>query len=167
MIDGGDASAVELGVKFRSDSFGIVSGIRFYKAAANTGTHTGSLWSAGGTRLATATFTNETASGWQEVMFSSPVAVQPNTTYVASYRAPNGHYSVTSPGFSSAVDNAPLHALSNAAGPNGVYAYGAAGSFPSSSWNASNYWVDVLFTPAGAPGVPTGVQATAGSAPRP
>ena len=31
-------------------------------------------------------------------MFSSPVIVQPNTTYVASYFAPNGHYSVTSPG---------------------------------------------------------------------
>ena len=87
-----------------------MTGIRFYKAAGNTGTHSGSLWTAGGTRLAQATFQNESASGWQHVTFSSPVAVSANTTYVASYFAPAGHYSVTSGGFSSAVDNPPLHA---------------------------------------------------------
>ena len=34
---------------------------RFYKGTGNNGTHTGSLWSATGTLLATGTFTNETA----------------------------------------------------------------------------------------------------------
>ncbi len=42
---------------------GTVSGLRFYKATANTGTHVGSIWSASGERLASATFTSETASG--------------------------------------------------------------------------------------------------------
>ena len=28
----------------------------------------------------------------------------------------------------------------------GVYSYGAAGSFPSSTYAASNYWVDVVFS---------------------
>ena len=46
-----------------------------------------------GQLLARATFTGETASGWQQVTFSSPVIVNPNTTYVASYFAPAGHYS--------------------------------------------------------------------------
>ena len=46
--DSGPDSAVELGVKFRSDVNGRVTGIRFYKAAANTGTHVGNLWSSGG-----------------------------------------------------------------------------------------------------------------------
>ena len=50
-------------MKFKADYNGTVTGIRFYKAAANTGTHIGSLWTTDGTRLATATFTNETASG--------------------------------------------------------------------------------------------------------
>ena len=44
-------------MKFKADVFGTVSGIRFYKAAANTGTHIGSLWTATGQLLATATFT--------------------------------------------------------------------------------------------------------------
>jgi hypothetical protein len=79
-----DPAAVELGVKFKSDVAGTVSGIRFYKSTQNTGTHKGTLWSSTGTKLATANFTNETASGWQTVTFTSPVSVTANTTYVAS-----------------------------------------------------------------------------------
>ena len=86
-------TSVELGVKFRSDVAGTITGIRFYKASANTGTHVGNLWSSTGTLLATATFTNETASGWQQVAFSSPVAITADTVYVASYHAERGHYS--------------------------------------------------------------------------
>ena len=56
-------ASVEVGIKFTSDSFGQISGIRFYKAATNTGTHVGSLWTASGTLLASATFTGETAVG--------------------------------------------------------------------------------------------------------
>ncbi len=58
-----DTSAVELGVRFRADANGLIAGVRFYKAAANTGTHVGSLWSNSGTLLATATFTGETRVG--------------------------------------------------------------------------------------------------------
>ncbi len=43
-----DASAVELGLRFSPTTDGFVSGVRFYKGTGNTGTHTGSLWSAGG-----------------------------------------------------------------------------------------------------------------------
>ena len=43
-IDSGDGNSVELGVKFSSEVAGTITGIRFYKAAANTGTHIGSLW---------------------------------------------------------------------------------------------------------------------------
>ena len=96
--DGGDPGAVELGVRFSADRPGTVTGVRFYKSAANTGTHSGSLWTAGGTRLAQATFTGESATGWQTATFATPVAVTPGTTYVASYHAPNGHYSVTGAG---------------------------------------------------------------------
>ena len=64
------------------------------------------------------------------------------------------------------MDNAPLHALaSGASGGNGVYIYGAATAFPNNTFNASNYWVDVVFStgPATAPAAPTGVTATAGA----
>ena len=78
-------------MKFTSDVYGTINGIRFYKSAANTGTHVGNLWTAGGQLLASATFTGETTSGWQSVSFSKPVPILPDTTYVASYFAPKGH----------------------------------------------------------------------------
>ncbi|MEO8062817.1 MAG: DUF4082 domain-containing protein [Pseudomonadota bacterium] len=142
-----DTGAVELGVKFRTDTSGSVAGIRFYKGPSNTGTHVGKLWTSTGTLLAQATFGSETATGWQEVLFSSPVAIDANTTYVASYFAPNGGYSVNANFFASTgVDNGVLHALSDpAAGGNGVYTYGASGGFPTSSFGATNYWVDLVF----------------------
>jgi hypothetical protein len=161
-VDSGDTSPIELGVKFKADNDGLVTGVRFYKASTNTGTHIGSLWTAGGTRLAQATFSGESASGWQSVTFSSPVAISANTTYVASYFAPNGHYSVTANGLASAVDNPPLHAIADSTSSNGVFAYGSSSAFPTGSYNAGNYGVDVLFAPPGAPGTVTGVTATGG-----
>ena len=80
VVDGGPDSAVELGVKFRSDVAGTITGIRFYKAMANTGTHVANLWSSTGTLLATATFSGETASGWQQVNFTPPDRDHPNTS---------------------------------------------------------------------------------------
>jgi hypothetical protein len=138
---------VELGVKFRSDVAGSITGIRFYKASANTGTHVGNLWTSTGTLLATATFTGETASGWQQVNFATPVSITTNTVYVASYHANNGHYSANGNYFSvNGVDNPPLHALTNGvSGGNGVFAYGSSSAFPNQTWNARNYWVDVVW----------------------
>jgi hypothetical protein len=88
-----DANAVALGVKFQASTNGTISGIRFYKGSKNTGTHIGALWSASGTLLASATFTNETASGWQQVNFSSPVSITANTIYIASCHTNKGEYS--------------------------------------------------------------------------
>ncbi len=143
-----DPTSQEVGVKFESAIPGFITGIRFYKGAANTGTHVGDLWSSTGTLLATATFTSETATGWQQVSFSNPVAIAADTVYVASYFDPNGDYAADGGYFaSSGVTSGPLTALSNGAvaGGNGVFADG--GGFPTSSFNATNYWVDVDFTP--------------------
>jgi Domain of unknown function (DUF4082)/Fibronectin type III domain len=148
IVDGGDGGSVVLGVKLTADVAGTVTGVRFYKAAANTGTHVGALWSSTGTLLAQATFSGESASGWQSVRFSTPVAVTAGTTYVASYLAPNGHYSLTSGAFaSSAIDSPPLHAVSNQISANGVFAYSVANAFPTSAFGGANYWVDALFAP--------------------
>ena len=117
-----------LGVKIQSDVSGTIHGIRFYKAAANTGVHFGGLWTSSGTPLAMAAFSNETASGWQQVFFATPVSIASNTVYVASYYANNGHYSADANYFTGkGVDNPPLHALTNGVfGGNGVYKYGRA-----------------------------------------
>ena len=142
-----DASAVEVGVKFQPDRNGYVTGIRFYKGSANTGIHVGSLWSAAGALLGSVTFANETASGWQQAIFSQPLAVTANTMYMASYYAPVGRYAVDNGYFAAVVDNPPLRALANATSPNGMFGYSAAATtFPTQSGNGANYWVDVVFT---------------------
>ena len=66
------------------------------------------------------------------------------TTYVASFHS-NGHYSATPNYFSTPKTNGPLTAPS---GNNGVYAYGSGNVFPNSSFENTNYWVDVMFHPA-------------------
>lgn len=141
-------SGMEFGVRFRSDVAGTILGVRFFKIAGDGGVHTGSLWTRDGKLLATGTFVNETAAGWQTVMFSSPVAISANTTYIASYHTNSGTYA-TSPFFfwSHGGDNSSLHALQNGVdGQNGVFASGSATTFPSNgSTRAENYWVDVLF----------------------
>src|SRR5262249_30684848 len=119
-----DGGAVELGLKFQSAVPGTALGVRFYKAPHNTGVHVGNLWSSNGTLLATAIFTNETASGWQQVNFATPVSIAANTTYVVSYFAPNGRYAYDIDFFANAgVTNGALHALANSEDPggNGVF----------------------------------------------
>jgi hypothetical protein len=167
-VDAGDPGSVTLGVRFHSETAGFIEGIRFYKSAANVGTHIGALWTSGGEKLAEATFTGETASGWQQVRFSSPVAITAGTTYVAGYLAPSGHYSANGPSLEIAVSSPPLATEPGSTG-NGAFSYGPGIGFPSQSWQSSNYWVDVLFAPPppppplAAPGKTGTPTATAGS----
>jgi hypothetical protein len=164
-----DTHATEIGTKFRSDTGGFITGLRFYKTSGNTGTHIGRLWTVGGTQLAQATFSGETGSGWQQVSFGTPVAINANTTYVASYHAPNGHYSSLSSYFALVgVDNPPLHALADGVdGPNGVYKYGAPGSLFSGTgpdtFKSEAYLVDVVFNPSGDTSPPTIISRTPAS----
>jgi len=145
LVSSNDLNPVELGLKFQASSAGDVIGLRFYKGPANTGTHVADLWSSTGTLLATATFTNETASGWQQVNFATPVTINPGTTYIASYHTA-GNYSADPNLFANAITNGPLTAPSSASsGGNGVYAYGTTSLFPTSSFNSNSYAVDVLF----------------------
>ncbi|PVY38664.1 Ig-like domain-containing protein, partial [Pontibacter virosus] len=148
-----DGQALQLGMKFRSSVDGYVTGVRFYKHSGNTGTHTGQLYSAAGALLASVTFSNETASGWQEQAFASPVAVTAGTTYVISYHSSEGNYSATNQYFNLAIDNGPLRGLANGEdGPNGLYAYVNTPSFPTeNSGQAANYWVDVVFNSVTSP----------------
>ena len=129
----------ELGVKFKSDIDGFITGIRFYKGPANSGTHLGNLWTgsgpSAGTLLATAVFANETTSGWQQVSFGTPVPITANTVYVASYHTNVGGYAFDAAYFTNTgVDSPPLHALaSNASGGNGVFTTGGTASRPARS----------------------------------
>jgi Domain of unknown function (DUF4082)/Bacterial Ig-like domain len=142
-----DTNAVEVGMKFRSDVAGTITAARFYKGSQNTGTHVAHLWSGTGQLLATGTFSGESASGWQQVTFPTPVQISANTTYVISYHTDVGFYSATGSYFAGFTANSgPLHGLADGTdGGNGVYGYGAS-AFPTSSFGSTNYWVDVVFT---------------------
>ncbi|GAB3041715.1 hypothetical protein GCM10027052_24430 [Parafrigoribacterium mesophilum] len=154
---GDDPNPVELGMSFSTSVSGSATGVKFFKGSGNTGTHTGSLWSSAGQRLATATFTQETASGWQSATFATPVALTPGQTYIVSYFAPAGHYSYTTNFFATARSSGPLTAGSSA---NGRYTYASSGGFPTSTWQASNYFVDVVVSTASGTTPPPAVTVT-------
>ena len=139
ILDTGVGPTVELGTRFTSDVNGSIGGLRFYKAPGDAGPHTVSLWSSSGVLLARAVSTSETASGWQQVNFSAPVAIAAGATYVASYRSTTGRFAMSVSGFATPLTSGVLHVPTSG----GVYAYGT-GNFPTQSYSASNYWVDVV-----------------------
>jgi hypothetical protein len=139
--DPGDIS-IEVGVRFRADQDGFITGLRYHRGATWTGTVVGHLWTEGGTLLATAAL-GGSGQGWQQATLPQPVAVARDTTYVASYLSSDGFYAADGGFFATPFSAEPLHA---APGVNGVYRYG--GGFPTADFNATNYWADVVFTPA-------------------
>lgn len=119
------------------------------RECGNTGTHIGYLYATNGTLLGQVRFDNETSSGWQQGLFPTPIDVDANTTYTVSFFAPVGYYSADGGYFTNQIDNSPLHGLANTTNVgNGIYRYDAAGEsqiIPSDTYNATNYWVDVVF----------------------
>ena len=133
-----EAKAVELGVKFQTAIDGEISSMYFYKGAGNDGPHSAKLWTTTGEVLVSAAFGSETAQGWQKVDLDRPLQISAGETYIASYHAPKGHFSSSDGFFWQPLVSGPLTATS------GVYAYGGPGSFPTSTYNSRNYWIDVL-----------------------
>ena len=174
--DGLDRSAVEVGMRFTPSVSGYISAVRFYKSAANTGQHTGTLWDSAGNALATTVFTGESVSGWQQAAFTEPVGVTAGRGYTVSYSTQTGHYA-TAPDYWSQHGStaAPLLVAGGfGAPPAGVYNT-TPGRFPADSYRNTNYFVDAVFettsnaplsasshTPAdGATGVPAGSRISA------
>ena len=154
----------EVGVKFSSSVAGLITGVRFYKTTGNTGTHTGELYSSTGTRLAQAIFTNETASGWQQVLFTTPVTISANTTYTAAYFSSLGnytedndyflHHSITNPPLTAPADGTNGGSGTDPGNGQGVYKYTSSPAFPNQLYRSANYWVDPIFSPASTSPVP-------------
>lgn len=152
-VDLNDGAAIEVGTKFTASVNGFVKGVRFYKGPGSTGTFIGKLYDFNNpaTPLATATFVT-TPSGWQQVLFSTPVSITAGTLYVVTVYSADGYYanadeyfngfsqvsgSLTAPAGNSSMDNS----------SNGIYFFGGQG-FPNSSYQNSSYFVDAVFTPA-------------------
>ncbi len=139
---------VELGMKFTTTVAGSVTGIRFFSPNDPNGIYTGHLWSSTGELLNSVVFDTVTPGSWQEAYFTSPVKLNPGSSYVVSYHTSTGHYVSTQGGLKNGAGNGTLIVHGeNIEGSNGVYMYGPAGSFPSYSFNSSNYWADIVFAP--------------------
>ncbi len=130
----------QVGTRLRTSAPGVVTTIRYYKGSQNTGSHTGYLRSATGTILAQVTFQNETSSGWQTAVLSTPVRLTVGTEYRVTVYSGSGRYAVTSNALASSVTAGPLSTVANG----GVAGYGT--SSPTST-NSNKYWVDVVFDP--------------------
>jgi subtilase family serine protease len=156
--DGSPGQTFELGVQFESNVAGEVSGVLFYKQRGMTGTNVGHLWSSNGTLLASATFTNETASGWQKVSFSKPVSIVANSYYTVSYTTGSPLFYYESGYFANGgVTNGNLTApsstdINGTILDNGVYNYG--GDFPIASQSSANFWTDLMFSPGSGDAIP-------------
>jgi hypothetical protein len=143
-----EKSSATVGLRFSSDVAGSIRAVRFYKGKNNKGTHAGQIWDASGAKLAEVTFTAETASGWQQASFASPVSIAANTMYVVSYVAPNGAFARDEFYTWPSVVATPLRVSGSSPG---VFSYGSGAVFPTDTRNQSNFWVDVVFVPASAP----------------
>jgi hypothetical protein len=139
--DGGGVN-YELGTAFQTNTTGQITAIRFWKDASESGTHEGNIWSFTGQLLASVTFANETASGWQQQALTTPLTISANTRYVVSVNTGNTKYVATTSGLASQVTNGNL---SSVVGNNGLY--GNPGMFPTNSWQNSNYFRDIVFVP--------------------
>ena len=130
---------VELGLRFTSSADGRLDAVRFLRAPEDGATHPVTVWNARGEKLAGAV-SPANPSGWEQVQLSTPVPITAGEEYVVSYRT-NRYRS--SPGYFRQPTRAgPLSTVKDA----GVFAYGG-GKFPTTSFEASNYWVDVVFRP--------------------
>ena len=98
--------------------------------------------------LASATFSSETASGWQEVDLREPrVDCREHDLRGLVLHGAAAFTRSRVPYFTSSIYTPPLRALADGdGGGNGVYQYGTGGGFPTSTFNSANYWVDVVFT---------------------
>jgi hypothetical protein len=143
-----DPNAVTLGVKFFANVTGTISGIRFYRGHKNAAGYTVRLYNVAGTMLASAKVKADTCAVpcWESASFPA-ISLSANTTYIAAYYTSNGDYAGDNEGLVNGAGATPLFAQAASAAPtgNGVYTY--SNGFPHLTYEDTNYWVDVQFTP--------------------
>jgi Domain of unknown function (DUF4082) len=139
-----DGVSYEMGLKFQSTVSGWITGVRHYKTSSETGTHIGNLWSSSGLLLASVTFANESAIGWQRQLLLTPLKINANTTYTVSVNC-NQFFPQTINGLINSINKQSLSTVSD--GQNGFFNT-VPGSFPDTSFSSSNYFRDIIFIDA-------------------
>jgi Domain of unknown function (DUF4082) len=127
----------EVGTKFTSSKAGKVVGFRFWRAAGETGSNYGKLWTNSGTRLKKSK-AFPSGTGWVQIYLDTPVDITANTTYRVSVNTNTkqvkrgGAYVFDGP-----ISNGPLYS-------DGGY-YGQPIDAMPTSTSASMFFVDVIF----------------------
>lgn len=139
--NGSDGQPYELGLRFKSNINGFITGIRFWKAANETGIHKGRIWF-NNTALNLIEFTNETPEGWQQQNLSTNLLIEAEIIYTVSVNI-NTHY-VGSFGeaLTSSISNGNLSTIAD--GNNGVLAFNL-NEKPTQTFRNANYFRDIVF----------------------
>lgn len=164
--DGG--RPVELGVRFTPTVDGTIQYIRFFKGSktADSGPFSGHFWDSNGHLLGTTGPNRETIfnAGWKTLKFDQAIPVSAGQTYIASYHSP-GNFAIDEKYFAGShpanTNNTLIPSSGLITAPadsptahNGVFMYdsdapgGNLPAFPTNTFKAANYWVDVVFRPA-------------------
>jgi uncharacterized protein DUF4082/galactose oxidase-like protein len=130
----------EQGVEFSSSINGQITHIRFWKQfGEGSGFHVGRIWDATtGQLLANATFTCETASGWQQVPLSTPLQMTAGVRYKVTFNL-RTIGAKTFNVFSGPITVGPLTAW-------GSSFISPEGTFPTTG-STSNLFADIVFKP--------------------
>lgn len=149
-----DSTDYTMGVQFTVGSSGCtLTGVYFYSASGAVNLPgTIALWAVSGTSLVhseAASWSGAAGSGWVRAAFASPPSLTSGTNYKASVTRGNGGsgnwYSATS-GYwaTNGASNGTLSAPNNAGATPGQDSFhvGTAATWPDTSGNGSNYWVD-------------------------
>lgn len=157
---------------------GSISHVRFYATTTTGGTYTGKVYqltsnTAGSEIGSGATSSGITGGTWNTVALDTPASVDTSHGYRIGLHNSQGRYVSSSNVFTSGgggITNGNITALANLDTSlgfeinNGTFHIGSSSTdigFPSDTFNATNYFVDVLFTPAGAGSIaPAGVAVT-------
>jgi hypothetical protein len=130
----------ELGLRFKSTVAGDVVGIRYWRVVGDQGPHVGHLWAVDGSLLATVSFDNESASGWQEARLAQPVAITAGQIYVTSVNTLKV-FAVAFQSLVPPVTNGPLTSIDEAGVHGGVAMFPAAMNLNFKP----HYFRDILF----------------------
>lgn len=154
-----DASSYTLGVQFSvtltAGQTAVLAGIRFFSASgAGELPQKITLWAVSGRALVvseTASWSGAAGSGWVTAMFAAPGSLTSGASYKGTVTEtnatpPNWYSSTGAYWATNGVTNGPLSAPNNAGGDGGQDTFNNAASvtYPLSSFNATNYWVDVV-----------------------
>jgi hypothetical protein len=161
ILDLDEAVAVMLATGHMFNVPGNVIGVEFYTPTTLSASYTVQLWrvddqddTPAGTLLGSGSISSGLVSNtWTDVMFGTPVAVEPGIAYRSSYHSSNGRLTATTDFFaSSGLENGNIEAWVSGADPvllgtlrNGSYRDTPTVAYPFDSFNETCYFVGPIF----------------------